>query len=63
MRSHQFRKDPKRWNYKITKTLASVERPTDLLPPADYAPGKTSTKFKAVLEALKERSKLRKFNG
>lgn len=50
-----FRKDPKRWNYKnLRYSLASVMRLTELLPPADYAPGKTSTKFKAVLEALKK---------
>ena len=51
-----FRKDPKRWGArKLPNSLASLMRLTDFHAPADYAPGKTSTKFKTVCDALEKR--------
>jgi len=52
-----FRKDPKRWGAKrLPNSLASIMRLTDFPAPFDYAPGKTSTKFKTVKSALEKKN-------
>ena len=51
-----FRRDPNRWGAKsLPNSLASIMRLTDFHAPSDYAPGKTSSKFKAVISALEKR--------